>query len=274
MRMRFLVLSVLVISGLQALAQKAAGSSCTAYYTLAPINPNVVQMLGNPVVPLAQTGFANDTLRQFRNWSFPDKPTSWSDRPSNEELARTRDQLLQPANASDKEKVQRKTALAVSAPYFVRPLSADQWKPLEPWFAKEAPKRISGACVDHDQAIYVMEVGVIWDGSVVSSSSDATARLLYNRTGLQRGENSSMGQNAETVSGGYENRPDEFSGLGSSSSETVTGAYTCVYLYRTDGGTLGKGGVRHPTPDLYYCKANSIMPKTAITTLLKAAAKK
>jgi hypothetical protein len=248
-----------------------AKDDCKAYYTLAPLDQSVLALLGNPVVPLSQSAAANQTLREFRNWDFPAKVTAWQERPSAEELARRQKQLLE---TSTQNRGQSGAAtLTVSTPYYIRPMSSDTWRELEKWFAKNGPKKFPGMCVDRERAAYVLSVGVISDGSIAGNrQGSATNRLFYERSGMAREENSSLGRNAETIPGSPAPRADEFSGLGESSSQQLVGAYTCAYVYRVDL-VQGKKGTRRTVPEYYYCKADSVMPKTALTTMLKFLAK-
>jgi hypothetical protein len=52
--------------------------------------------------------------------------------------------------------------------------------------------------------------------------------------------------------------------MGTSSDSSVPGVHTCTFLYRKPAGQS-----RRQTPDYYYCRSHSIMPHSAITTMLK-----
>jgi hypothetical protein len=253
----------------QAPAQaRSAESGCRSYYTIEPLDQSVLRLLGAPAPPPQQELFVNLAYQQLRRWDFPDKVTPWSERPSPEELARRRDELRQPAGSKqgdDKSKKSTTSGPAGVRPYELQPLPSKDWKDLEKWFAKEAPKRLPGTCVDHDKASYVLAIGII-SGNDDRFLDNSSARNEYKQSTTVRQQDSAIGPNAATFSPGVrEPNTQELSGMGSSEAA----ANTCAYVYRTNGRPLGQGGMRLDAPDYYYCKSGGIVPRSAVTTMLK-----
>jgi hypothetical protein len=56
----------------------------------------------------------------------------------------------------------------------------------------------------------------------------------------------------------------ELSGMGTASDSSIPGAHTCAFLYRKPAGES-----RLEIPDYYYCRSDNIMPRSAITAMLK-----
>ena len=130
-------------------------------------------------------------------------------------------------------------------------------------FGKRPPGNFLGACVDSNKVMYVVVVGVILDGSADGSLRNSSARNEYKQSAMARQQDSSVGANAATVPPVAQNN-QELSGMGTSSDSSVPGAHTCVFLYRKPAGES-----RLQTADYYYCRSDSIMPRSAITTMLK-----
>jgi hypothetical protein len=236
------------------ISQPPAGhAGCSAYLTIAPLDQNVLKLLGTPIVPANGGLAASSGFQELRAWDFPSKVTPWSARPSPDELARRRIELSKAA----------RSVVLISNPYDLQTLSPHDWNELEKWFRKEVARKLPGACVDPNQAIYVVVVGVILDGSTDESLRNSSARNEYKQSAMARQQDSSVGANAATVPPVAENS-QELSGMGTASDSSVPGVHTCTFLYRKPAGQS-----RLQTPDYYYCRSDSIMPHAAITTMLK-----
>ena len=234
-------------------SQPPAGhDGCSAYLTIAPLDQNVLQLLGTPIVPANEGLAASSGFQQLRAWDFASKVIPWSARPSPDELSRRRIELSQPA----------RSVPVVSNPHDLQTASPRDWNELEKWFRKEAPRKLPG-CVDSNKVMYVVVVGVILDGSADGSLRNSSARNEYKQSAMARQQDSSVGANAATVPPVAQNN-QELSGMGTSSDSSVPGAHTCVFLYRKPAGES-----RLQTADYYYCRSDSIMPRSAITTMLK-----
>jgi hypothetical protein len=197
-------------------------------------------------------------LQQLRDWNFPSKVARWSDRPSTEELARRREELT---SATTSKSGKASPPLVVYRPYDLQPLSPTDWSDLEKWFAKEAPKRVSGACVDHQKASYKLAIGIISAGSSAGAMMTASRRNDYGSTLSASQQDGSVGPNAGTPQGPTADS-HELNGIGGEDSSR-TGSYTCTYVYRI-GGAAGAS-----TPEYYYCRSGGAMPKSAVTIMLK-----
>jgi hypothetical protein len=254
------------------LAQATAKQSgCELFYTLQPFDPSILQLLGSPVGPSSRTLFTNPSLVQLRNWDFPSKVTPWPERPSPQEIEKRRQELIAASSAGTGSKGKSKNASApeetawVATPYGLEPFSAKDWSELEKWFAKEGPKKISGLCVNREQAGYVLAVGLVLDGSGDRSLETTSARIQYDQS--TRAADTGVGPNSGTVTVGGANRPaQELSSMGNSSRP---GTHTCVYLFRTKE----PGGARRETPAYYYCQSSDEVPRATITAMLKYLAK-
>jgi hypothetical protein len=231
----------------------AGHDGCSAYLMIAPLDQNVLKLLGTPIVPANEGLAASSGFQQLRAWDFPSKVTPWSARPSPDELARRRIELSKAA----------RSVVLISNPYDLQTMSPHDWNELEKWFRKEVPRKLPGACVDPNQAMYVVVVGVILDGSTDESLRNSSARNEYKQSAMARQQDSSVGANAATVPPVAQNS-QELSGMGTASDSSVPGAHTCTFLYRKPAG---QGPLQ--TPDYYYCRSDSIMPHSAITTMLK-----
>jgi hypothetical protein len=243
--------------------------ACDAYYTLQPLDAAVLKLLGTPVFPASSSLFTNAAYLQLRDWDFPPKVTSWQERPKPEEIARRREELMAGAGSSGGKDKSKNASLPASAwlsgPYGLEPFSSRDWNDLQKWFAKEAPKKLAGVCVDPKKAGYILAVGVITVGTGGASTDTASARIQYDQS--VRPPDSSVGPNSATTTVGGTSRPaQELSGL---SNASRPGAHTCVYLFRTNG----EGGARLETPDDYYCRASDEVPRAAITAMLKYVSK-
>jgi hypothetical protein len=245
-----LLLGVLPCFGVQAVTP----DGCKASYAIKPLDESVVTLLGDAVVPSKQTVFVDQRLQQLQAFDFPSKVTAWADRPAPAEMTSRRAALIASSAGG-------KGAPAGSLqPYLQRPIPAKDFADLEKWFAKEAPKKVQGLCVDPAKASYVLAVGVIAEGNQ-AGPDNSMARTQYDQS-ITRQADRSVGPNAATVTPGGGDRPsDELSAL-ASGGPSLPGVHTCVYLYRA----------RQAVPDYYYCSAD-IMPKSTVTTMLKFIAK-
>ena len=143
------------------------------------------------------------------------------------------------------------------------PIPAKDWKELERWFAKEAPKKLPGMCVDRGKASYILAVGIIAESSTAGSPDNSIARGQYDQS-LTHQSDRSVGPNAATVSPSGGDRPaDALSRLDAGSSRP--GTYTCTYWYRTNG----LAGDHREAPDYYYCHSGDNLPRSVLTTMLK-----
>ena len=234
-------------------SQAPAGhDGCSAYFTIAPLDQNVMKLLGTPIVPANEGLAASSGFRQLRAWDFPSKVTPWSARPSRDELSRRWIELSQAARS-----------VLISNPYDLQTSPPRDWNDFEKWFRKEAPRKLPGACVDSNKAMYVVVVGVILDGSANRSLGNSSARNEYKQSAMARQQDSSVGANAATVPPVVQNN-QELSGMGSASDSSIPGAHTCAFLYHKPAGES-----RLQTPDYYYCRSDSVMPRSAITSMLK-----
>lgn len=249
-----------------ALAQPAP-SGCKAYFRLEPLDARVVNLLATPLLPPNPGGFLNADLHQLVDWDLPSKVTPWRDRPSRDELARKWEEFDKKWTPHNQD--QPKATPSHARPYGWRPLSSDQWKDLEKWFAKEAPKKIPGLCLDATQATYVLSVGIVSGGSAGAARLGASNPHEYEQLSAVRQQDAAVGPNAATYSPtAHESRPDELNGMDGSSDPS---AHTCTYLYRTTGAPAP--GTAMPQPDLYYCHSAGEMPRSAVGTMLKYLAK-
>ena len=247
----------------------AGQEGCEIYLTLQPLDPAALNLLATPIVPANRTVFTDSSIKQLQDWDLPPKVTAWRERPSREELARQWEELNKKwsAGAQNKDKSKKDVPQGHAAPYNVRSLSAKQWQDLEKWFAKTAPKKLSGVCVDPTKAGYVFAVGVISGGAAVSSTNPN--RVQEYSDYASKPQSSGLGPNAGKVAP-YQTPHDEFTASGMPDDPS---ANTCVYLYRTNGKALGEGGKRQEAPDYYYCHAGGGMSQSAVTTMLKYLAK-
>jgi hypothetical protein len=170
-------------------SQAPAGhDGCRAYFTIAPLDQNVLKLLGTPIEPANEGLAASSGFRRLRAWDFPSKVTPWSARPSPDELSRRAIELSQAARS-----------VLISNPYYLQTSPPRDWNDLEKWFRKEAPRKLPGACVDSNKAMYVVVVGVILDGSADGSLRNSSARNEYKQSAMARQQDSSVGANAATV---------------------------------------------------------------------------
>jgi hypothetical protein len=212
-------------------------------------------------VPQFQTVFTGAQVRKIQKWDLPSEVTAWKERPRAEELARQWGELNK-AGGQDKS---GKDAPAVRyRPYGLRALSAEQWTDMRDWFEKNGPKKVPGMCVDSEKATYVLAIGVV--STKGSATSDPNRAIEYSEyAGAPQREN--IGANVETLShGGHTSAHDALANREGSGDPS---AYTCAYLYRTNGATTGQGGVRQATPVYYYCRGGGVAPQSAVTTMLK-----
>jgi hypothetical protein len=244
----------------------AAGQEgCEFYFTLQPIEPAALKLLATPLVPANRTLFTDNSIRQLQDWDLPSKVTAWRDRPSPEDLARKWDELNKQwsAGAQNKDKSKPNVPQGHAAPYNASALPAKEWRDLEKWLGKNAPKKVSGLCVDSAKATYVLAVGIVSGGAGLAPNDS-------NRVGeyadyASKPRLTDLGPNAGTV-GPYKTPTDEFTGSGTSNGLPGN---TCVYLYRTNGKTMGAGGARQEAPEFYYCHGGGGISQSTVTTMLK-----
>ena len=244
-----------------AISQTAlAQDNCKARFAIQPLDPVVLRLLGSAVVPVNPNLSSSKAFVELRNWDFPSKVASWSARPSAEELARRKEELINPAGAAGKEK-KAATPLGVSVPYELLPMPPREWNDLEKWFAKEAPKKISGACVDRDKANYVIAIGVISDGGADSALMNSSRRNEYGQSASAQQQDAAVGPNAGTSAVRAANS-QEMNGMGDSNGSRP-GTYTCSYFYRAPGE------IRQQIPYYYYCVSGEGVPRSAVGAMLK-----
>ena len=209
--------------------------------------------------------FADTSIKQLQEWDLPSKVTPWHERPSPEELARRWDELNQKysAGTQSKDKSKNDVPQGRAAPYNASSLPPKEWQDLEKWFGKNAPKKLSGACVDAAKATYVLAVGIIGGGAGVSSSG-ANNPNAYNDYASQP-QADSLGPNAGRVAS-YKTPQNELDIAG---MQNGVSGNTCVYLYRTNGKGIGEGGMRQEAPYFYYCHAGGGISQSTVTTMLK-----
>jgi len=233
------------------------GNGCKAYYAVVPLDQNTLKILATPVLPPNATAFADSNVRQLRDWDLPPKVTAWRERPSPDELARRWNELNKTSKVG-----------GIPRPYGLQLMAAEDWKDLDKWFAKEAPKKLPGLCLGSERANYVLAVGIVSLGTADRSLASINARNEYQQTAVARQQDAAVGPNAATYSPGVrEINGQELSGM-SGGDSSRPGAYTCAFWFRKS-----QNGVRNETPDYYYCKADSVMPRSAATTMLKYLAK-
>ncbi len=242
-----------------------AQDGCKAAFAIAPFDEGVMKLLATPIVPPFRTVFTEASSRKLQNWDLPSKVTPWRDRPAPEELARQWEELNKSwsSGAQGKDKGAKQAPPPRYKPYGLRPFSAEQWKDLEKWFAKNGPKQLSGTCADSARAAYILAIGVI-SGGVSATPGDANRAIDYARSaGTPQPE--SFGANAATVAS-HSTPYDELSQHGASGDPSE---YTCVYLFRANGASSGQGATHRETPDYYYCHAAGAESRSAVTTMLK-----
>jgi hypothetical protein len=209
-------------------SQPPAGhDGCSAHFTLAPLDQNVLKLVSAPIVP-ANEGLAGSSgFPQLRAWDFPSKVTPWRARPGPDELSRRRIELSQAA----------RSVVLISNPYDLQTSPPHDWNELDERFRKEAPRKLPGACVDSNKARYLVVVGVILDGSADRSLGNSSARNEYKQSAMARQQDSSVGANAATVPAVVQNN-QELSGMGSASDSSIPGAHTCGREPARDPGLL------------------------------------
>jgi hypothetical protein len=226
-------------------------NGCESSYSLQTLDPNVLKLLGTPALPTNPNLQTSLEYLQQRDWDFPSKVTLWSQRPSPEEIAHRREEL---AGTNTAENAKPKNAALPAWTlwnYGIEPFSPRDWSDLQKWFAKEAPKKMPGACVDPPNADHILMVGVIVLGS---SATDSTgARIQYGQTVGQIdttvGPNSGISPAVGTHRASQE--------LGGNNDSIHPGAHTCVYLFtpkprreKRNSGSLLLPFVREPTSRL------------------------
>lgn len=243
----------------------AGEEGCEVYFTLQPIDHEALKQLATPIVPANRTVFTDADIRQLQDWDLPSKVTAWRDRPTPEDLARQWDELNKKwsAGAQKKDKSKNDVSGRLAAPYDARSLPAKEWQDLEKWFGKNAPKKVSGLCVDPAKATHVLAVGIVSGGASVSPNNANRVGDYTNYASKPLPE--SLGPNAAKVAP-YRTPHDEFTGSGL--SDPLAGN-TCVYLYRTNGKAMGAGGARQEVPEYYYCHTGGGISQSTVTTMLK-----
>jgi hypothetical protein len=238
-------------------AANAAGS-CEIYYALQPVDPALLKLLGTPAVPTNSNLLTSPEYIQQRDWDFPSKVTPWSQRPKAEEIAQRREALADTAESS-KPKGAAIPNWALWN-YGLEPFTAHDWTDLQKWFAKELPKKVSGACVEPQKADHLIVVGVIVLGS--GGPVDSTgARIQYGQTVGQLdttvGPNSGISPAVGTHRASQE--------LSADSNSSRPGAHACSYLFRS----AAPGGARNEAPEDYYCRSSGDEPRAAISALFR-----
>jgi hypothetical protein len=258
---------ILTLSLSCTLPANAQSPGCEFPIALQPLDPAVVNLLATPIAPANRTPFTDSSIRELQKWDLPSSVTAWKDRPSAQELARQWEELDKKWSAG-KDKSKKDAPQSHPAPYVARPLSAREWQDLEKWFAKNAPKKLSGACVDSAKATYVFAAGIISGGVTVSSSGDPNRIQDY--TGYSgKAQSSDLGPGAgKKLPSGAPS--DEFSSAGIGDDPSAS---TCVYFFRTNGKPLGDGGKRLETPDFFYCHQGSGIAQSTAGTMLKSLSK-
>lgn len=250
-----------------ALAQSStpAPDGCEFHIALLPLDPAVVNLLATPVAPVQRNAFSDSDIKELQRWDLPSSVTAWKDRPAAQELARRWEELNKKwSGGKDKSKADASQPQAKPAPYAAQPLPERQWKDLEKWFAKNAPKKLSGACVNPAQATYIFAVGMISGGVAISSAGDPNRVQDYSGYS-SKPQMSDLGPGAgRKLPSGAPN--DELSSSGMSEDLSAS---TCVYLFRTNGKPLGSGGLRLATPDYFYCHSGSGIAQSTTGTLFK-----
>ena len=239
----------------------SAPDSCKAHFAIEPLDHTVLTALGSAVVPVNPNLSSSKAFVELRNWDFPSKVTSWKARPSAEELARRREELTNPADVTGKDQKKVATPLGVSVAYELLSVPPREWNDLEKWFAKEAPKKIAGACVDREKATYVIAIGVISDGGADNSLMNSSRRNEYGQSASAQQQDAAVGPNAGMAQVGAANS-QEMNGMGGNSGSRP-GTYTCSYFYRA------QGGIRQQIPDYYYCVSGEGVPRSAAGAMLK-----
>jgi hypothetical protein len=243
----------------------AGEEGCEVYFTLQPIDPSAIKLLATPIVPANRTVFTDASMRQLQDWDLPSKVVAWRDRPSAEDLARQWEELNKKwsTGAQSKDKSKNNVAEGHAAPYTAHPLPPREWQDLEKWFGKNAPKKLSGVCVDPAKATYILAVGIVSGGANVSANSSNRVGEYVDYASKPTPE--SQGINAAKVSP-HQTPTDEFSGSGISDS---LAGNTCVYLYRTNGKAMDAGGARQEFPEYFYCHAGGGISQSTVGTMLK-----
>jgi hypothetical protein len=271
---RFTIAASILLLACIAYSQQApsAASGCKAYLKIAPLDESVVKLLATPQLPPNPNAFNHPSFHQLVEWDLPSKVTPWRERPSADELARQWTEFDKKWTPAAKTPAPRDHA----RPYGWRTLSPEVSKDLEKWFAKEAPKKLPGTCVDSTQAGYVLVVGIVSGGTLASARPGASNPHEYEQLSAVRQQDAAVGPNAATYSPtAHESRPDELNGLGAGGDPS---AHTCAFLYRAgasggNGAAAGPAGTRSATPDYYYCYASGELPRSAVTNMLKYLAK-
>jgi hypothetical protein len=250
-------------------AASAGQAGCEVYFTVQPIDLATLKLLSTPIAPVNRTVFADTAIRQLQAWDLPSKVTAWRERPSPQELARQWDELdnKYSSGSHTKDKSKDSVPRGHAAPYGAAPLPAREWQDFEKWFAKNAPKKLSGACVDSVKATYVVALGMVWGGAAVTTS-DPNQSSAYNNYATKP-QADALGPGAPKLST-YQTPSNELEVAGMTNGGSGS---TCVYFYRTDGKGIGEGGIRQATPEYYYCHEGSGISQSTVSTLLKFLAK-
>jgi hypothetical protein len=239
----------------------SAQDGCKARFAIQPFDIDVLRVLGPAAAPMNPNLLSSKAFVELRNWNFPSKVTSWTARPSAEELTRRREELTNPATDAGNQTKKASMALAVSVPYKLQSVPPRDWNNLEKWFAKEVPKKITGACVDRDKATYVIAIGVISDGTTDSSLMNSSRRNEYGQSASAQQQDAAVGPNAGMAQVRAANS-QEMNGMGGNGGAR-SGTYTCSYFYRA------QGGIREQTPAYYYCMSGEGVPRSAVSAMLK-----
>ncbi|HXY24235.1 MAG TPA: hypothetical protein VEI73_06260 [Candidatus Acidoferrum sp.] len=219
-----------------------------------------------PISPLNRNMFAENSIKQLQEWDLPSKVTAWKERPSREELARQWQELDKKysAGVQDKDKAKNEAQRGHRAPYRASPLPAKDWESLGKWFAKNASRKLAGACVDSAKPSYILVVGLVGGGAHGGSPSSLNGATAYNDYN-SIAKPDSFGANAATVPG-YQTSSKEFDAGGLAGGGP---AYTCVYFYRTKSEGSAGAGTRMEFPEYYYCHEGADISQSTVTTMLK-----
>src|SRR6476660_3817836 len=55
----------------------ASAGGCEIYYSIQPVDPNLLKLLGTPAVPTNPSLLTSPEYIQLRNWDLPSKVTPW-----------------------------------------------------------------------------------------------------------------------------------------------------------------------------------------------------
>lgn len=243
----------------------SASPSCELPFDLQPMDLGTLKLLATPIWPLNRTMFAENSIKQLQKWDLPSEVTAWKQRPSREELARQWEELDKKysTGAQSKDNAKNEPQHGHAAAYRASPLPAKDWENLGKWFAKNASKKLPGACFDSAKASYILVVGLVGGGAAAGSAGNLNGGAAYNDyNSIPKPE--SFGGNAATVPG-YQTSQREFDAAGLGGGP----AYTCAYVYGTKSEGSGGAAARMEFPEYYYCHEGADVSQSTVTTMLK-----